>query len=275
MRGRALAAMRRHADNDAMGINLVSLDWLREMGALQPATRVLDIGSSNLYSAPPRALAAFASKFGVTLDEQAIVALSEGSAYGPGRTRNKSFVGDLLTLLGVDYTSIDIADGCRTVLLDLNTQRLPDSMCGSFDLVLNFGTTEHIINQLNAFTAIHDACKVGGQIVHALPSSGWMDHGYFKYTPRFFFDLCAYNNYEMVWFGYSKGPRQTSVWKIINDYRRAFPALQSVEQTEEEVPIDLSSRIIMRKVKDGPFKNPLETSTSVGIVHRNLGPAAS
>jgi hypothetical protein len=63
--------------------------------------------------------------------------------------------------------------------------------------VTNFGTTEHIVNQLNAFKAIHDLAMVGGVMVHNLPC-GQPDHGLFGYNQRFFWALGRANDYRIV-----------------------------------------------------------------------------
>src|SRR3990172_13378955 len=113
----------------------------------------------------------------------------------------------------MEYLAFDIAYGYRTTILDLNCAVLPASLQKRFDLVLNFGTTEHILNQLNCFKVIHDATKVGGYIYHSLPAVGYVNHGYITYTGRCFFDVAGFNEYELVacWFdGPSGGDRKST-----------------------------------------------------------------
>ena len=55
--------------------------------------------------------------------------------------------------LGFEHASIDIA-GNSTIRLDLNNDRVPETLRGAFDLVINAGTTEHLANQANVFRAI-------------------------------------------------------------------------------------------------------------------------
>jgi hypothetical protein len=55
----------------------------------------------------------------------------------------------------------------------LNHEPTPQKFVGDFDLVVNFGTTEHLLNQYNAFKVIHDATKVGG-VYSALSSLRWL-----------------------------------------------------------------------------------------------------
>jgi len=76
--------------------------------------------------------------------------------------------------------------------LDLNS---PVTLNKSFDLVLNFGTAEHIFNVAQLFQTIHIYTKPDGHMIHGVPFSGWVDHGFFNFQPTFFWDLAAANNY--------------------------------------------------------------------------------
>src|SRR3954453_1966060 len=51
--------------------------------------------------------------------------------------------------LGLRYTAIDIDGSPNAIPLDLNFDSVPSNFSGHFDLVTNFGTTEHLANQLN------------------------------------------------------------------------------------------------------------------------------
>lgn len=68
-----------------------------------------------------------------------------------------------------------------------------------FGIVINTGTAEHIFDQRTLFESIHDACTVGGLMVHAAPVHGWLDHGFYNYQPCFFADLAAANGYEVLY----------------------------------------------------------------------------
>lgn len=254
-----------------MGIQFYKLQDLKNGGFLPNGGRVLDIGSSNLYSADVPGLQKFAQAFSRSIPEDIAIRIAEGSAFGSGVTRNESFVGELLNQLGVDYLAFDIANGYQTRIFDLNNERLPGELRGTFDLVLNFGTTEHVINQLNSLEVIHDATKVGGHIVHELPTVGYVDHGYFCYTPRLFFELASANGYELVRFdcqGSGTGGRKLS--GIVNDFRSYFPSLAASRTPDVALP-EISSFVIFKKVTDRPFQVSVETSTSVFTTNAHVG----
>jgi hypothetical protein len=93
---------------------------------------------------------------------------------------------------------LDIFPGPNVQLFDLNFHQLADAQQEAFDVVFNFGTTEHVFNQYNCFKALHEAAKPGAFIFHQVPCTGYMDHGYWIYSPRLFIDLAEANDYEVV-----------------------------------------------------------------------------
>jgi hypothetical protein len=272
-----------------MGVNWSYVRQMEERGFLRDGrVRVLDVGSSNLYEAEAGEIERFVRKYntdpGPGLPEYAARA-ARGSAYDPVRGGlNETFLGDVLERAGIGYDSIDIAAGHKTTIVDLNVHRLPAPFVGAFDLVLNFGTTEHILNQMNSFRAIHDAAKVGAHIWHQLPAVGYLDHGYFCYTGRFFFDLAGYNRYELAeaWFEGPGGPE--NVFQSVRSYRDWSPVLAALlarigvdarESALDRAPVPtVSLNVIYRKVVDQPFMGATETSTSVGTIHLGAADAS-
>lgn len=267
-----------------MGITFEAVDRMQRLGLFKgPGTSVLDIGSSNLFSATTAEILRFISSSGITYTSELAKRaerLSMDSPYDPaGASSNKSFVGELFEMAGFKYNAIDIADGYRTTILDLNHQPAPRDFVKAFDVVLNFGTTEHVLNQYNAMKLIHDATKVGGHIVHLLPCSGHFDHGFFTYTPRCFFTLASYNEYEIVQFSFEGPGGSNDLYAPVQDFVTYHPALAAAipgKATEAGRAIasmdvkDLGMILVLRKLKDRPFSAGLEMSTSVGVIPKSV-----
>ena len=74
---------------------------------------------------------------------------------------------------------------------------------GKYDFVTNHGTSEHLLNQQNFFKVVHDLTKPGGLMLHAVPFTAHIEHGFFNYQPNFFEALARYNSYKLlgVWVG--------------------------------------------------------------------------
>jgi SAM-dependent methyltransferase len=164
------------------------------------------------------------------------------------------------------YAALDIAKGYRTTILDLNHRSLPVRFRRRFDVVINSGTTEHLLNQYNAFKVMHDALRAGGYVVHSLPCRGFSNHGYLTYTPRFFFDLASYNKYDVVSMWLSEGTND-DLYAPIRDYSSYFPNVVDVSADPSVRPAaDVSITIILRKTSNTRFIAPMEQSTSVGFI---------
>ena len=264
-----------------MGINFDFLKQVEGLGVFETVGgRILDIGSSNLYAAKSAEVRAFIERYNPTPRSDIVDfsnRMEHGSSYDPVRGgTNEAFVGELLEAAGFGYDAIDIADGYKTTIVDMNRENLPTSMKGKYDIVFNCGTTEHILNQLNSFRIIHEATKIGGFICHQLPAIGYLDHGYFCYTGRFFFDLAGYNEYEIIdcWFDGSMTPE--SVYSSMRSYKNYFPSLNrtldKIGSNDRENRIasfkipTIGLNVFYRKTKDRPFMGTVEMSTSVGSI---------
>jgi SAM-dependent methyltransferase len=164
------------------------------------------------------------------------------------------YFGELLTACGFGYCSVDLIHGYNTLLLDLNIHSAPEELRGRFDLVTNFGTTEHLINQLLAMKTVHDVTKPGGVIYHDLPMSGYLKHGYFLYTPVFFNDLAAANDYRILRQYYSRSDTPVAAPEFMRE--NGFPNTEIV---------DFGIEFILQKTSDATFRMPLDPTTSLGI----------
>ena len=128
-------------------------------------------------------------------------------------------LGKLMIACGFSYCALDIFEAENTIVFDLNVQAPGDDLAGKFDVVTNLGTTEHLINQHQAFKTMHELAKTGGIIYHDLPLSGYHEHGYFSYNPLLFRELADANHYNVVLERYSGGvATQASASMIDNGY---------------------------------------------------------
>lgn len=64
----------------------------------------------------------------------------------------------------------------------------------TFDTVVDLGTLEHIFDVAVALRNIAGLCRVGGQIVHALPANNYNGHGFWQFSPELFFSLYSAAN---------------------------------------------------------------------------------
>lgn len=121
-----------------------------------------------------------------------------------------------------DYQSLD-ANGRATIYADLNKPLYdgawPDDMC--FDLVTDFGTSEHVWDIAQCWRTIHSLCKPGGFIAFEKPGQGYHDHGFWNVHPTTWKDLARANAYEIVHLKEYKAERG-ALWRGV--YRKTSPA---------------------------------------------------
>ena len=154
------------------------LDWIlnleRDHKIMSQSKSIVELGASDLMPAAQDLLTNKNSNFKIKKDS----------------TR------DMYAKLGpTNYTAFDINDDPRTRKENLSTVLSLDE---TWDIVTNFGTSEHIFNQFAVMKNCHDFAKVGGVILHVVPMSSGMNHGFYNYHPRFFMSLALANDYEIL-----------------------------------------------------------------------------
>lgn len=92
-----------------------------------------------------------------------------------------------------DYQAHDGAD----FALDLNVR--PEGQDREdFDLVLDGGTMEHVFDTASVLQNIHSLLKPGGCVVHINPVNNAAEHGFYQFSPTFYWDYYTANNYEIL-----------------------------------------------------------------------------
>lgn len=214
---------------------------------------LVDIGEQNWFGKTPlRSVVDTARKMSVPITDSDAHALHQANAdHVDPFAKARAFYRHLL---GVNYyETIDLHGTKAARRINLNRPFDPERQ---FDVVLNFGTTEHVFNQFEAFNTIHKLCAVGGFMVHGLPLSGGREHGFFNYHTTTFFDLCAANGYALTDIMWSqnkkKGDRVVAVAETFSDR-------VSILKYLDELPLgDEGIFFSMRKERNAPFECPMQ-----------------
>jgi hypothetical protein len=233
--------------------NLLRLSWLFDHGYVPVRGSVLELGSQNITAAGyedqfERIVEVLRGRAGqnAVVDRAAVRSLADGGK-----------MSRFLALCGSEYQALDIFEDDKVHLFDLNMHDLPDGLRNHFDLVTNFGTTEHVFDQVRCFRTMHEAAKIGGVLYTDVPMGGYLYHGYFLYTPLFFKHLALANDYEVIfdYYGVSSIPTGTPPEMLRGGYERNNYRDACVE-------------FAFRKIVDAPFRLPLEIGTSLGITDK-------
>jgi len=171
---------------------------LKNVGAFDGIGSVVEMGSQIVWCADKALLLGLYEAFGKSppseSEMQPYLSTPE-TARAPSRRLHES--------LGFKYDCVDIDGQFGALVLDMNFDSVPPDRRGKYDLTTNHGTTEHVFNQLNAFKLIHDFTARDGLMLHALPFTVHLEHGFFNYQPNLFDALARFNSYKTlgVWLG--------------------------------------------------------------------------
>jgi SAM-dependent methyltransferase len=174
--------------------------------------------------------------------------------------------------LGRRIVSLDIVgDGADLLRFDLNCDHLPPDLSGTFDLVTNCGTSEHVLNQYNVFKVMHELTRPGGVMYHSVPVGGYTTHGLVTYTPKMFGKLAHANGYQwidmMLGMDREPSPFDPNFAVFMRDFA-AFEGIRSNnypwnadEQSGRFQATDGCIRILYKREGERPFEPPLDLPT--------------
>jgi hypothetical protein len=244
-----------------MGASLVDLQTmlrLRKAGFLPPTFSIAEIGAQQLSNdilRDPDILPACAEAFGVPLRNFGTAPPTYDGTGVEHLPADAPFAKDFWEWLGCSYMATDLDTSPHIIPLDLNFDEVPTAHRGKYDLVTNFGTTEHVVNQMQAMKIIHDLTAAGGLIMHTVPVQGYVDHGLFNYNPRFFELLalsCRYRICALHGGCQGKaGPPAERVVKVLTQFEPGS-ALAAHHVT------DAYLQVVFLKVEDIAFVPPIE-----------------
>jgi len=257
-----------------MGLAVATIELLirlRQDGSMPISGAVVEIGAQQLSNAFLRArdrLEFLGQLFGVTtkLDLPVPGAKPIGVEL---LSETAPLARQFWEWLGFEYASIDINGSPNSIPLDLNYDVLPDWARRKFDVVTNFGTTEHVANQFNAFKIIHDLTAPGGIMIHAVPAQGWVNHGFLKYDPKWFWMLARSNDYRWLDFDYtSRGQIADLPDNVIEAIAAHRPDI--AERKAQYKVMDAGLWATFQKVRDIEFIPPLDVNTGTKTTNAAL-----
>lgn len=211
-------------------VGLTASLWLQ--GAFKDFKRVIELGSQDLHADPSV----------VTREFRRITKNPDLGAIKTPR--------DLYKALGfAEYKCIDTDGRHDALVLDLNSDIRAKGFTEQFDLVTNFGTTEHCFDQGNGFRNIHNLCAKNGLMIHALPFQGYVNHGFYNYHPNFYLDLAAANQYEVLWLLLNIDGKSADLTTYSSELMKHLSLTPGCE---------LTLLVVLRKVNEDEFRIPFQ-----------------
>jgi hypothetical protein len=159
------------------------------------------------------------------------------------------------------YDDLDFADFEKPTLThDLN-RPVPEAWRRRYGLVVDGGTLEHIFDVRAALANITALLRVGGDVCHICPLSGWVNHGFYQISPCLLYDLYGANGFDAA---------GAFVVQLPRDPARHAEVVRPLAYTESALDLDdaaYRSLLLFRARKRA--EQPLRVPTQG--VYRQLG----
>lgn len=99
----------------------------------------------------------------------------------------------------LDISDVDGADMLADLMDDFASGEAMQRHLGMFDTVLDYGTSEHVFNFLQALVNAYNLLRDNGVYIFDLPVSGWTSHAIYQFSPSYFMALGASPWFELEW----------------------------------------------------------------------------
>ena len=160
---------------------------------------------------------------------------------------------------GFEHVSVDLNGLHGALVRDLTKPEQFQDWHGSWDVLTNAGTTEHVEpfeSQYECFGIIHDCIKVGGIAIHLIPDvyehdqhGAWKNHCRYYYSESFFELLAKECSYELLSNTVINGLRCATVRKtkdlpFMGDRARFLEAIAPRDHSSH--PTDIPRKLLKR-----------------------------
>lgn len=97
-----------------------------------------------------------------------------------------------------DYYDVDKFDFDKPKIIHDLEKPLPRKYHNYFNFVLDSGTLEHIFDVKSVMENIVKSVKLGGYVLQMIPAQNFLNHGFYQFSPTFFYDFYTANGFNIV-----------------------------------------------------------------------------
>lgn len=137
-----------------------------------------------------------------------------------------------------DYEGADVAH-------NLNLP-LPVELGSKFDVVFDGGTLEHVFNVAEAIRSCMRMLKVGGHFIGQSPANNWFGHGFYQFSPEFFWRAFAPENGFEIARLVAYEPAGGGQWYEVRDPRVVGRRIELIG------PFRVMLLVLARRIRDVP-----------------------
>ena len=138
------------------------------------------------------------------------------------------------------------------IIYDLNGRDLPADLIGGYDLIYDGGTTEHVLDIVQAFRNISQLLTVGGHVIHHLPCHGYVNEGFYQINPTFLKTIHEANGFEILNMSFFHWTKGVADWSSLQVYDVSDKAHESFFATDSfrNLTGGLDVVCLARKIED-------------------------
>ena len=177
----------------------------------------------------------------------------------------------------MDFSAYEGAD----FIHDLN-QPVDKSLAGRFDFILDGGTTEHVFDIRQSMRNIATMLRPGGRILHMQPTNNYVNHGFYQFSPTFYYDYYSANNFvnlrgflfeheaKRPWGGrlYELNPLTKQQQIASGDPLKSMATFFLAEKTAASTADAIPTQSVYADLKSGTSPRPLPKGASAVLKKR-------
>ena len=147
--------------------------------------------------------------------------------YGVPLKEFSNYAENLLKAIGctsvtsLDYSDFEGADHTWNLNIPIVGSEKGSHLLEKFNLILDYGTTEHVFSPISSIANSVAMLKVGGRLNLMLPVCGQLDHGMYQFSPNWFYSMNSeWLELERLYFYINQ--RKSTYLKIWNGLNEQF-----------------------------------------------------
>lgn len=163
---------------------------------------VLTYGNQDIY-ANIESLKSWSKEYKLKPNNFTKVVSSTSSGLKDISNQSKTFVHakTFFNLLGIkdkDYYDVDKFNFDKPKILHDLEIPFSKKYKNFFNLIVDSGTLEHIFDIKSVMVNTVNITKLGGYVIHLIPTNNFLNHGFYQINPTFFYDFYTANGFKVV-----------------------------------------------------------------------------
>ena len=105
---------------------------------------------------------------------------------------------EFLGINSKDYYDIDKFDFDKPKIIHDLQYPISLNFYNFFNFIVDSGTMEHIFDVKSVMENIVRMTKIGGYVLQFIPAQNFLNHGFYQFSPTFFYDFYSNNGFEII-----------------------------------------------------------------------------